>query len=80
MSKDTQEIIAISLSEAKLYGCPHCGAKGGRITAHGNSTHVFKCEKGCRIFCIVNDGLERSGIGLDGKFPSVITHPMKQKK
>lgn len=80
MSVELQPILAISLSDAYHYGCPHCGVKGGNTTAQGNYTRVFKCDNRCREFYIVNDGLTKSGIGLSGIFADVMPHPLKPSR
>lgn len=78
------KIIAISQSDFKEYGCPHCNCDyaSGSISGYGAAPVTCQNEDCKETFVILADGLEYSpiGIGRPAEYPSLIDHPHKNTK
>ena len=79
--------IAVSFSDWKTYGCPHCGGvhELGSIFKTFRGTFAWKCKQCDERSFILVDGLERSTLGFGDPnihdvtlyYPTRSEHPLK---
>lgn len=76
----TARTVAVSSSEMRLYGCPHCGFRSGYSDMSGRGAVVWNCGECGRTSMILADGITKSPIGIGNKkneffYPKVRKHP-----
>jgi len=76
----SNEIIAVSASNFKQYGCVHCGCEYcyGTVISGGGS-HPVKCGECDGFFVVLSDGVKESCIGFGSPpiYPNLQEHPRK---
>ncbi len=77
VKEKTELPIAVSLSEHKEFGCPHCGYRSGSKLLEYNGSASWKCGECGKYSCILADGRKKSGIGFGNYYPELQDHPRR---
>lgn len=72
-------IIAVSVSEVRQFGCPYCGYNSVYTHISANGSAAVTCgDEDCRkSFCVLADGVTKSGIGFGDTYPELQDHPRR---
>lgn len=79
MMTETQEIIAVSVTEYAAFGCPYCGYRSGysQLSCQGTTSRTCgDCGKCCAVLA---EGVTKSAIGFGENCyqPSLQDHPRR---
>lgn len=76
---DQSQVIAVSVSELKQFGCAFCGYRSGYTPVSGGGGMIWQCGDCGQTTIAVAEGLVRSpiGVGVGGEsvYPEVCRHP-----
>ena len=72
---EKSSILAVLVSEALKFGCPHCGGIFGSSPMSGGGSQVWQCADCGKTSIYVADGLKKSTLGIDDHYPDVSAHP-----
>lgn len=79
MEKVIPSVIAVSVTELNLFGCPHCGYRSGSSLLSFGGAATWRCGSNeCgKTSCILAEGLTKSPIGFGDFYPTIQDHPRR---
>ena len=68
-------MIAVKISDTRLYGCPGCGNRSYRVKHERGYTQYVTCDKCKERFLILIGGTTQSEIQVGSNYPTLSSHP-----